>query len=278
MNARLNHTCEAMQHLIVDALFDDIEEEAQQKLQVHLDQCESCAVSYQEMKSTLQMTSQLAEPALTEAYWEGFQVKLQHRLKQPDVSRASTMLLRPMLVGLRRFVQPLPTWSYQAAMAVLLIAVGVFIGRTTTSPDVPRPVATTGEGGAAGIMAVDTQRYLDRSNVLLLGLVNFDAEHDDLSVLNLEHKQAIAEELVQESAAIKKVLEAHNEQQLHTLIGELEKILLQIANLEAQTDYPGIEVIQQGVEHRALLLKINLESMKLLEEHSPSVPSQNLES
>ena len=115
-------------------------------------------------------------------------------------------------------------------------------------------------------MASQTQRYLDRSSVLLMGLVNFDAETDGTTVLNLDHKREIAGSLVQDAAIIKASLDGNQDAQLRMLIEELEKILLQIANLEAQQDLPGIEMIQAGIEGRALLLKINLESMKITDQ------------
>jgi hypothetical protein len=68
---------------------------------------------------------------------------------------------------------------------------------------------------------------------------------------------------VAESGQLQADLEGPDQQRLRELVADLEVILLQIANLEAQHDMPGIEMVQHGVERSAILLKINLEEMRL---------------
>ena len=100
-------------------------------------------------------------------------------------------------------------------------------------------------------------------------------ESEGLTIPNFDRKREAANTLVDDAAILKASLKRSEEAQLYMLIEELEKVLLQIANLEMQEDVPGIEMIQEGIEGRALLLKINLETMKRMEV-PPSEPSNEL--
>ena len=105
-------------------------------------------------------------------------------------------------------------------------------------------------------------RYLDRSKVLLLGLVNMDADEQEAGGFSLASQQQVARELIDESNALKTDLAGSNERLMRALIEDLEVILLQIANLEAGYDLPAIEMVQRGVDRRAIMLKINLTEMR----------------
>lgn len=107
-----------------------------------------------------------------------------------------------------------------------------------------------------------TWQYLDRSKVLLLGIVNADSAQADPALLNLPRKQALARDLVSEAAQLQTELNSPEQQRLQALVRDLEVILLQIANLEAHHDLPAIEMVRNGVERRGLLFKINLEAMQ----------------
>jgi hypothetical protein len=107
-----------------------------------------------------------------------------------------------------------------------------------------------------------TWQYLDRSKVLLLGIVNTEPTAPDAAVLNLPRKQALARDLVAEAGRLQTELNTPAQQRMNDLVRDLEVILLQIANLEATHDLPAIEMVRSGVERRGILFKINLEAMQ----------------
>jgi len=107
-----------------------------------------------------------------------------------------------------------------------------------------------------------TQNYIERSKTMLLAIVNFDQENDDPFTLGLPYQRQVSQELVQEAAWIKSGLADSRERRLQELVTDLEVILLQIANLEAESDLEAIELVKDGVENRGILLKINLADMR----------------
>lgn len=260
-------SCKACEHRMVEALFGEIDPEAIVQLERHLASCDACRETFTSMKATLQWTAMAEEEAVPEPHWPAFRERLRNRIHERETGQSRAPLIPSWEWG-KTVRLPGPVWGRQLALAVVLVLIGAFIGRNSVPEhdDGIASSASTNEGSteiSPTQLALRTQRYLDRSNVLLLGLVNFDVGNDDLRALNFAHKQTIAGDLVAEAGAIKTALDARREVQLRMLIEELEKVLLQIANLEVQDDLPGIEMIQQGVDHRALLLKINLETMKL---------------
>lgn len=271
MKTMKNTHCNAIEHLIVDALFGEVDPSSRAQLDAHLDTCSACTQMFVEMQSTLQVTKEVTDVQPPESYWAGFQQRLDDRI---EMERKQTSLFAPgtwrsLLQRLSVPSRPQFTLAYQIGLALVLVLVGVWIGRygltnSTTSPALTGNQQVESTGGTLHA-ASKTESYLNRSSILLLGLVNHDLEQDGNSILNFDHKKEVAGSLVQEAALLKASLNRSEEAQLLMLIEELEKILLQIANLEMQEDVPGIELIQQGIEGRALLLKINLESMKLMD-------------
>jgi hypothetical protein len=103
-------------------------------------------------------------------------------------------------------------------------------------------------------------RYLDRSKVLLIGLVNADAG-DDAAPLELAAQKKASGRLVREAAVLKSGLSRSagpEERRLARLIDDLEVVLLQIANLEAESDSAAVDVVRAGVRDRDLIFRINL--------------------
>ncbi len=270
--------CTSKEHLIVDALFGDIDAAGLEALQTHMATCKGCAGAFQEMQQTLDLTSQVAEPVVTEDYWDTYYERLQHRMAEEALPQRNTWVTLKNWLN-SNFV-PRPAYAQWGA-ALALVLLGIWIGRQW-SPSIIEGPANTLAGNTEQLPGGDpalqpaalnekTQQYLDRSKVLLLGLVNFDVNEDDPSYINIAQQQRVAGELVLEGAVLKEELDDNHEQQLSALVEELEMILMQIANLEMQQDVPSIELIQRGVDQNAILLKINLEKMKLSDQDTPEI-------
>lgn len=241
----------------------------QEALAAHRAACPGCAVAYAALQA------RPPRPALPPAYWDAFADRLADRLEAEAHAAQRSRTRAPAAPWTRlrsRWEHFLGghafAWSYRLAFAVLLVVVGVVIGRRTAEVAGDAPTVAVAPGGDAGVMRpaaleARTRQYMDRSRVLLLGLMHFDPAEDDPAWLNLPRKQAVARELVAQAAPLKQDLDDARQQRLRELVVDLEVILLQIANLEAEQDLPAVELVRQGVDHRALLLKITLEEMRM---------------
>jgi len=263
--------CQHYEALIADKLFGDLDLEDRQRLETHLTACPACRTLVHEMETTLQITAARTRPEPSAAYWEAYYERLDARMRYDErrtdpASRLAEWLRAPGRLNLSALLLA-PRWTYQLSGAVALLAVGVLIGWLLFGQGAAEaPVVADGPEVETVIQPVSlearTGRYLERSKVLLLGLVNMDPGVLEPAVLNLAHQQQVARDLIDESNALKNDLAGDDERLMRALIEDLEVILLQIANLEAGYDLPAIEMVQRGVDRRAILLKINLTEMR----------------
>ncbi len=266
--------CNNYQSLIIDVASGAAGEGDRLCLEEHIVTCESCAAEFARTNSIVSIACmQPKDPG--DAYWDGYYGRLAERMES-EASRgtSSEMLpertsggaLRLGLQSLTEFLFPRQRWALQLAVAVLLVATGVLFGRSVFAPSSDSTVLANNDADAGllqqAALEVRAHKYLDRSKTLLLGLVNFNVGEDDPGTLNFERRQAMAGELVLEASFLQDQLSPTDQRRLRELIADLEVILLQIANIESAYDVPEIEIVQSGVDRKAILFKIEIEEMR----------------
>jgi hypothetical protein len=151
------------------------------------------------------------------------------------------------------------------------VAAGILIGRLTFHKpaagsdllaSASRPEAALPSVIPAASLAQRTTRYLDRSKVILLALVNFDGGTKDIAGLNLPRQKEMSQALVKEASGLKGDLKVAKERQLERLVADLELILVQIANLKAEADLSSVEIIKAGAANKDILFQISLSEMR----------------
>ncbi len=267
--------CKKFEKLIAGALYGELSPREQNLLDKHLEECPECALHYREMKSALRIMDQREREAPPERFWETFAGSVENRLRESDASEKQT----PPLPTTGRIFQSVPQWSYRLAAAVLLLSLGIFIGKYYFggSRTVPREFAQRKNKQETFTRQAAVQdrayHYLEKSKILLLGIVNMDTVPDDSSDYDFTRQSEAARTLIRQSAVLKDDLVLTRQRKLYALVSDLEMILLEIANLEAESDLSAVDMIRTGVDRKALLLKINLEEiLKQNRESSGQLP------
>jgi len=257
--------CTEYQSLIIEVAGGAAGEGDRLRLEDHMAMCEACSAEFARLCEVLE----LARPTHSDpgdAYWDGYYGRVMQRLDaeaaSPPLSRAGIQqLLNQLVAGLSA-----PRWALQLAVAVLLVVSGIAIGRSMFAPEAPGPVLVVPGTGVDPIqraaLETRTHEYLDRSKTLLLGFVNFDVGEDDPGMLNVERRRQIAGDLVTEATLLQEQLSASDQQRLRQLVADLEVILMQIANIESTYNVPEIEMLQDGVDRKGILFKIEVEEMR----------------
>lgn len=249
-------TCEKMQELFVEALYGDLNAEQLAMLDSHLAACSDCKAELAGMRSTLRVMDGRVRPEPGDDFWRSFDTKLEERINESPTAQ-------PKVISFRKRI---PQWAWQAAAALFLVGVGVVIGRFYIKQE---PGIEIARNPAASIPVqtvsteAETRRFLEKSEVLLIGVVNTDSTNEEAYSADLAHQKKVSRDLIQEASLIKPKLNDPRQRRLRELVGDLEVILLQIANLEAEHDQPEIEILKSGVDRKGLLLKINLEQLRL---------------
>jgi hypothetical protein len=256
--------CRFWQKRIPEALYGEMDPETRDSLDRHLATCGKCARLYRGLAETVRLLDVRPapdrEPEFWEEYWDRFE---RRRAQGMDLSGTAP----------RAF--PVPRWAYGALGATLFLALGVFLGRTLFSPRVdpglaarpgisetsPAAQPSPATGAAGFSLEARASRYLRRSRVILLAVVNSDPGSEESFNLSLPLQKRSSEELVQEAAVLKKELRS-SDRRLERLVSDLEMILLQIANLKPQPDASAVEIIKAGIESRDVFFKINLNEVR----------------
>jgi hypothetical protein len=197
-------------------------------------------------------------------YWDGYWDRLQARLAaEPEPAPALKGVPAQARPG--QAARPFPRMLRLAALpaaAAALIAAGILIGRWSRGPAVP--AAGPGSAVMASDLELRTGRYLDRSQRILLALVNFSPETKDSFGLDLPGQKAASRQLVQEASLLRGDLAKARKRRLEKLVGDLQVILLQIANLDSADDQDAVRIARAGVEGRDILFQINLAGLRAL--------------
>ncbi len=246
-----------------DLVVGDSDDEARQAFARHCVDCAPCAAALADVQAVVGLAMQPL-PELPADYWSAFASRIDERLAADGASAALPARDRTALPHRMRRASGL--WSRtvaRVALGAVLLAFGIAIGRG---------LAPSPEGQETGMAILQpasldlrTMQYLQRSGVLLQGLANFEAGLDDPAGIDLPSRREAARALLDEAAELNDALDAEERRQLRALMTDLERVLLQIANMEADVDLPSIELVQRGVDQGALLLKINLARMRMVE-------------
>ena len=259
------NNCRKYRSMFIEALYKQLDHEQQKMFDAHLEMCTKCSKDFEQMRETMGILSQRTRTDPGSFFWESYWDRLADRM-ETDKKSVSTVSAWWQLFW--QGINFQPQWTYRVTTAVALIAIGVLIGKFYFGRPVSQQVeiSHTVQVPPASVEPVSlqqrTDRYIERSKTLLLGLINFDPDSEDVFALNLPYQKQISQNLVNEASFLKEELTAPAQQQLRDLIEDLEIILLQIANLESEHDISGIELVKSGVDRRGILLKINLEEMQ----------------
>jgi len=228
----------------------------------HAAGCDQCRRKLDDMRAALGKLDALQyDPASDrpEAYWQMFGERVERRLAAPD-NMSSTI--------------PALTWfgsrpAFLAGVATALGAVVITLGVWWWSSRTEAPLRdhTTSPAGIANVRE-RTYDYLDRSKVVLLGVLHSDEEDLDLAPDLLGRNREASRKLVEEARLLTSDLSDPKDQRLRQLVTDLEVILMELANLDTASDVPGLEIIRESVKRKGVLLKITIEEMNKV----PEVP------
>lgn len=252
--------CQTCRDGMLEALYGELAPAGKAAFERHLGACPECRAEYGALGETLKLMDKRERVDPGPEFWNGYWDRLSRRMlwEQTEEGRRPSLAAR-----ISRVFSGLPRWAYQTAGAAALLIVGILIGSRLIGPSGPAPAGTVAAVSvpAQSGAVVQAGNFVERSKVLLLGLVNYDPATEDAYALDLGRKKAVSRGLATEAAAIRKGLNEPGQRRLRELVANLEVIMMQIANLESGQDVDGIELIKQGVDRGGIFLKIDLDRM-----------------
>ncbi len=260
--------CRKFTELMIEARYGELDPAGRARFERHAASCPACAAAYASLRADLALMDERRRPEPGPEFWDGYWDRLSRRRLWESIEEGRSASFAGRLAG--AFAH-LPSWSLQAAGAAALLFIGVFIGSRLIGP-ANGPVRETAAVAAAAPAVVQARNYIERSKVLLLGLVNYQPGAQDAYALDLERKRAMSRALAAEAPSLRRALSARDQKRLRGLVADLEVIMMQIANLGSGQDVEGIDLVKQGVDERGIFLKIDLD--RLGREARSAAPAQ----
>lgn len=250
-------TCQQYENLLTEKLFGELEAHRAHELEQHLAECAACRATLAELQSVLQAVGKPARPHMPEHFWEGYWDRLRVRMEREPQAGATLWERLRARFALR--------WhpALRLAAAAALVLLGIVIGRNFRTPaEQTVAVQTVEPNQSAQVEAIDlrTSQLLERSKILLLGVVNED--FTAASTGDLVQQRKYSRELLTEVRSLQTVLPNSPDRRLLQLVEQLELVLMQIAALEIDQDLQNVELVREGINREGLLLKINIEELQ----------------
>jgi hypothetical protein len=202
-------------------------------IEAHLAECEACRHELEAVRRTLALVPDAAVPERGADYGARVWERIQPRLA-PRGARPWRALLVP--VGLA---------------ASLLMA--FLLGRQTAPPR-PADKAAASPPVRERILLVALGEHLERSQMVLVELVNAPAGGS----ADVRSERRFAEELVPENRLYRQALARSGESALSDVLGDLERVLVEIANGPPELSAPRLEEIRNRIEAEGILFKVRV--------------------
>lgn len=234
---------------------DDLAAEERRMVELHLERCADCRGDIEVLrvlKSRLE--DSVAAPAAKRSpeHWNMFLKRVESEIAAAPLSGWKSRI--------RGFFQPserLRNAAFSGTMGALVLLLIVLLS-TRSSKNDRLPTNSTSRQtdlDSSVMLASDRKmsQYLRKSRVLLVGISNMDAQ--DGVGYDLSSERKAGEALIREARQLK---QEPLDRRSAELIGDLEKILIELANMERNGDVPDVELLQTGIHQENLLFKIRM--------------------
>jgi ElaB/YqjD/DUF883 family membrane-anchored ribosome-binding protein len=236
----------------------------------HLDACDSCRGELTALAAVLDRVTPVDVPEPEDGYEARVWDRLQWRL---HVGRPSG----------RRRAEARPTLRTWIALAAT-IAIGFFAGilwksRTRVDEPAPRVVQQVQPAGSKPsaepnrILLVVVGEHIDQSERVLMELTNLTPEGN----VDISGTRDRAQELLASNRLYRTTATNRGEEDVATLLDELEPVLLQLAHAPSEVSADELRHMQKRVESKGLVFKLRVVRADVnRESRTPAPPSTSI--
>jgi len=236
------------QHLSEDDLilhfYGETERGDAARVESHLASCADC----QGAKATLVRVMTLVDSAAPVEAPLGFERTAWARL-EPQLPPSRSAL---------RWTSSLfwfPQWALGGAVAALVVAAFVAGRFSGGEPSTTAPTQAVVNGGEPSrLLEAEVGDHLDRTQMMLVELVNAETDHSDV----LAGEQARASDLVAVNRLIRQSAEQSGDGAIVSVLEDLERVLLEIANAPADASSNELTDLQSRITTEDLLFRLRV--------------------
>lgn len=221
-------------------------------LMEHLRACTACRENFESLQRTLAALKELPGPERDENYGSQVWFAIAQRLDAPDNPRGAR---RTGWLGFRRL-------AAAGALAATIVA-AFFAGRYW-----PRPRIQTATADAAqirqGVLLLAVSDHLDHAQMVLLELVNGDANSSPReglqATVNMQTEEARAQKLLASNRLYEQTAQQTGDVEIENILNALEPVLLEIAHSPDEISSQQFQQIQERIRNAGILFKVRVVS------------------
>jgi hypothetical protein len=208
------------------------------QIEDHVHACEECRASYQALQRVLNSVDSLPVPERGPDYENRVWAAVGKRMEKR--SRWWSFGWRPLA----------------AAMAMALLVVGAFLAGRTWQKAAPRQLAAVDTGIRERVLLVAVGDHLERSEMVLVELVNAGAPA--AGRLDISYEQKTAEDLLESNRLYRQTAATNGDVATAALLEELERVLLDVAHSPSEVSARQLEEMRRQIEDRGILFKVKI--------------------
>ncbi len=232
---------------------DSLDPELRKRIRDHALSCRRCREALEALSFVARWTTTPSPSGrLPEKFWSNFADTVEARLRRSERERWSIPaavddVLRDLFVFRRRSVALLASGT-----AIGIVAGLIFLHHEPPPGVADKVVVTvTKPASSPPIELARMQKYFRKSKTLLIGIENMRL--DDGDGFDLSAEREASRELLSEARYLQR---QPLDNRSVKLINDLEKILIELANIKELEGLPNVEIVRGGIHQKNLLFKI----------------------
>jgi hypothetical protein len=222
----VNHASEEQ---LVDAYYGNGPE-----MRAHLNECPECRAAFERMKEQLDSMRDYATPE-----------------RGPSYGGEVWSRILPHLPPARRRRVWFNWWTLAPVLATLLVI--VFVAGMLTQRRMQ--VAGNSEKARERVLLMAMSRHLERSQIMLSEIANGNA-----SSIDFPEERERARDLLNDNRLLRQTAARNGDAVDASLLEELERVLLDVANSPADVTAGDFEALQSRIDSEGLLFKVRITS------------------
>jgi hypothetical protein len=137
-----------------------------------------------------------------------------------------------------------------------LLVIGAFLAGHTWQKPAPHLVAGSDSGVRERVLLVAVGDHLERSEMVLVELVNAGAPA--AGRLDISYEQKTAEDLLESNRLYRQTAATNGDVATAALLEELERVLLEIAHSPSEVSARQLEELRRQIKDRGILFKVKI--------------------
>lgn len=238
---------------LYDFVSGTLSEQERLIVQQHVDSCATCRQELQSLERTLTLLGRSpSEPssARSEEFWMELADSVERSIVV--VQRKPRWHLRDALEPIWLMLRVHRGYAYALGACAAIVLIAMLLVRqdgVQSFPPEPEIVSSDFASSVDGRM----REYFRKSRTLLVGIANMT--EDRIAPADLRAEQQFSRELLEEARLLRR---EHLAPHAKRLVNDLEKILIEFANLEPAARRSDVELVRNGIAQENLLFKLRM--------------------